>query len=124
MTMPGSVPFYFDGPEPPEGRIWCAVCAMQYKNGGVKHFARQIDAHEKLTGTNGALVRSPRFDLTAQPGKQELAVAVTKGISILGPNFGQLDLCWSHVMGLDLRNGLMPATPQEASMFSQARMLG
>ena len=120
--MPGNVPFYFDGPQPPEGFIWCAVCAMQYKNGAVQHFKDAIAAHER--GSNGMLLAAPRFDATAQPGKQELAVAVTRALSILGPNFGALDVCWSHVMGLDLRTGLMPASPQEASMFSQARMLG
>lgn len=123
--MPGKVPFYFDGPAPPEGCTWCAVCAMQYKNGGVEHYAQQINAHEKQAATNGALLRSPRFDLTAQPGIQELKVAVVRAMSILGPNFGMLDVCWSHVMGLNLRSGgVLPANPQEAAMFSQAKMLG
>lgn len=121
--MPSNVPVYFDGPQPPEGRSWCVVCAMQYKFGGVTKHDRAIKAHEQ-SNTSGAIVRPPRFSLADQPGTPELAVAVTRGISVLGAQFGVLDVCWSHVVGLDLRSGLMPATPQEAAMFSQARMLG
>lgn len=115
--MPVTV--YFDGPEPPEGRIWCAVCTMQYKqvfiaaNQARINTAQQGDEH---------LVRNPRFNLTDR--QQELKLAVTRTISILGPQFGVLDVCWSHAVGLDMRQGLMPANPSEMAMFSQAAQIG
>jgi hypothetical protein len=112
---------YFDGPEPPEGRLWCAICVMLAK--------------QRVTSAEQALVshasRSPddspavRVNMAGHMVGTELEIAVTRTISTVVPQFGALDVCWSHALGLSLKpGGVAPASPQEAAMFSQAVPLG
>lgn len=121
---------FFDGPQPPQGRVWCAVCAGGYKHAGV---AAQRDAINRAQNGNGTPSgKAPRFTLgkplmssVGPLDGAELALAVTRGLSTLGPNFGVLDVCWSHLIALDMTGGaIAPASPQEAAMFSQAAQLG
>ena len=117
--MAEQVTVYFDGPEPPEGRIWCAVCAMQYKQ---TYLAANQAAIQMAQKPNAHRIGNPRFDITQDRG--ELKIAVVRSLTILGPQFGVMDVCWSHVVGLDMRQGLMPANPAEMAMFSQAAQIG
>jgi hypothetical protein len=101
---------YFDGPRPPAGHIWCAICAGMYKQAGIDAQPLQLEQAKQDGGR-----------ISLRDHTQELNVAVTRALSILGAQFGILDVCWSHAMALTLRmDGITPASPQEAAMLSQA----
>ena len=113
----------FDGPPPPEGRIWCAICVMLAKQG-------VIEAEQSMIGvaSRGDPADAPmRIDAAKHiaMGGYELAIAVTRAISTAVPQWGPLDVCWSHALGLQLMpGGVAPASPAEAAMFGQAAQLG
>lgn len=112
---------FFDGPEPPEGQLWCAVCLM---------IAKQYVVQAEQVLVRKAAASSPeappiRVNMLKHLASQELKVAVTRTISTVMPQFGALEVCWSHAIGVDLSGGaVVPASPQEAAMLSQAVPLG
>jgi hypothetical protein len=109
---------YFDGPEPPEGKQWCSVCAMLAKQRTV-HARQAMVQQAARTGDDAPAVR-----VSMALDGAELKPAVTHAISTVVPQFGSLPLCWSHVLGLELLpGGVAPASPQEAAMFGQAAQL-
>lgn len=111
---------YFDGPEPPPGREWCAVCVMLVK----QHVVAEKQELVRQASVSDADAPAVRVTMAPSMKGQELNIAVTHAISTVVPQFGALPVCWSHALGLELRGGLMPANPSEAAMFSQAAQLG
>jgi hypothetical protein len=111
---------YFDGPEPPPGREWCAVCVMLVK----QHVVAEKQELVRQASVSDADAPAVRVTMAPSMKGQELNIAVTHAISTVVPQFGALPVCWSHALGLELRGGLMPANPAEAAMFSQAAQLG
>ena len=111
---------FFDGPEPPPGREWCAICVMLVK----QHVVAEKQDLVKQASVSDADAPAVRVKMAPSMTGQELNIAVTHAISTVVPQFGALPVCWSHALGLELRGGLMPANPAEAAMFSQAAQLG
>lgn len=108
----------FDGPQPPAGCKWCAVCAMLYKQSGLERLSQQMD----IARANGSRVN---LASGAALAKTELKVAVTRALSTVQPAWGPMDVCWSHALGLRLQGGgIAPATPADAAMLSGGRLLG
>lgn len=111
---------YFDGPEPPPGREWCAVCVMLVK----QHVVAEKQELVRQASVSDADAPAVRVTMAPHMTGQELNTAVTHAISTVVPQFGALPVCWSHALGLELRGGLMPANPAEAAMLSQAAQIG
>jgi hypothetical protein len=114
---------FFDGPEPPEGQQWCAICVMLVKQAVIEAEHTMIDVSKRGDESDPPM----RIDIArhVKLGGHELAAAVTRAISTVVPQWGPMDVCWSHALGLQLMpGGVMPASPQEAAMLSQAAQLG
>lgn len=111
---------YFDGPEPPEGKEWCAVCVMLAK----QHVVHEQQAMVSLASRSAEDAPAVRVTMARNLTGFELKPAVTHAISTVVPQFGALPVCWSHSLGLELMpGGVAPASPQEAAMFGQAAQL-
>jgi len=123
--MPG-IPL-FTGTLPPAGAPmgWCTVCAMLWKHEGLLALGEQV--RQVPDG------QTDWFSLeTRDRGRHKLMEAVTWAVfqPLAAPPVGNgmmplpVPLCWSHVMGLELKQqGLLPASatdmPQGAVLLGQ-----
>jgi hypothetical protein len=92
----------FTGPSPDEGRQFCSVCAMVFK----------AKALEAIKDWLAMVQQLPNGHVKWHELKSDVPLqhAVCKSIYQPLANWGQLDLCWSHAMGLNLSAGLLPAS--------------
>lgn len=111
---------WFDGPEPPAGFVWCAICV-----GLAKRIVTGAEVDALQDAARGTEDQQPiRINMSRHLLGVELKVAVTRSISTVAPGLGALDVCWSHAVGLEpMAGGLMPANPAEAAMVNQAAQL-
>jgi hypothetical protein len=128
--MPGLA--LFRGPIPPNpGELWCTACAMLWKAEGT---AALGDAVSAIPDDQMQTFDLDRLPLTAGLAKRfPMQLAVAMGIFQPGaaPPMGQgflpfpVPLCWSHLMGLSLKQGLLPASaaqmPQGVPLLGQRR---
>jgi hypothetical protein len=95
----------FTGPLPPEGESWCTICAMIWKQDGISLLDAQIKAipdHEVEWLSLSSVRRSaPNLIIPVS--------AVTTGLYAPMTQLGTIPLCWSHLMGLSVTTGLLPA---------------
>jgi hypothetical protein len=100
----------FTGPVPPEGEIWCAVCAAMYKAQCLSMLTEEVKAAEANRKPGVIWIDLTKAAARAGVSGNFLRPAVTKGV--YGPlaNWGVVDLCWSHIMGLNVTSGLLPAS--------------
>lgn len=109
---------YFDGPQPPLGRQWCAACLMLAKQDAVRE--NQDAVRAAAIAPDGSPAVRIHVDVSG-----ELACAVTTAITTIAPQFGPMLACWSHAIGIELTPaGVSLASPQEAAMINQAVQLG
>jgi hypothetical protein len=111
---------FFDGPEPPPGQVWCAICL-----GLAKRVVTGAEQEALAAAARGSEDQQPlRINMSKHLLNVELKVAVTRSISTVAPALGALDVCWSHAVGLEpMSGGVALASPQEAAMVNQAAML-
>lgn len=104
----------FDGPEPPEGKRWCLMCAAMFKS-------RCMDSKTGRAAVEAASTSGGRVDLSGialHEGINMPEVAACTGLA----NLGQLglvpsdDLCWSHVLAVKT-SGLAQAMPGMAGLL-------
>ena len=106
------------GPAAPPGGVWCAVCVMIAKQ-AVIAANNEVFAAAQLGNGDAA----PRVTMDTQQVVL-LEPAVTRAISWVVPQWGPLEVCWTHALGLEiLPGGVAPASPAEAAMVNQAVML-
>jgi hypothetical protein len=111
---------FFDGPEPPPGTIWCAICVGFLKKRVLD--AEQVTVSEAQRGSPDQ--QPVRLNMLRHSMGTELKPAVTRTISSAAPGLGPLDVCWSHAIALDpVGGGISIASPQDAAMLSQAALL-
>jgi len=91
-----------NGPLPPSGDMFCAICAGTFKHAAIERDRAAIQAHER----SGQGIR--HFPLPVPDGQHPPALAVAWGIV---PQLGAaLPQCWTHLAGIDLRTSpIIPA---------------
>jgi len=94
--MPAQV--IYRGPTPPLGQKWCFVCAYTWKNAVNEKHKDQIDLAGLAEDTETVVI-----DAAEDPDTPPLEVAVATGLNGLLAQFGVLDLCWSHLNGIQLQ---------------------
>jgi hypothetical protein len=100
----------FTGPVPPESERWCVVCAFTFKaaclaylDNRVKEIMADPDAVKLVWMDLGQVAREHKIPFP-HPG-------VALGMYGPTPQLGILELCWSHLQGIELKtSGVMPAT--------------
>jgi hypothetical protein len=82
----------FEGPAPPPGRVFCAVCVMMAKAAAVDEAKDAIA--ELARQPNGTV---EWFQIAGKlPEGVPVQVAVTRALFAVAPQLGPLDVCWSH----------------------------
>lgn len=100
-----------NGPVPPEGKEFCPVCVMLYKDAAEKFFRRVIEAGLRESSQEPLVMDLEKF------GWPEPQYAEVVGVSIL-PQLGLLRVCWGHIAAAQLSalppamQGTMPGVPQ------------
>jgi hypothetical protein len=94
--MPAEV--LYKGPTPPDGQKWCMVCAFTWKGVVNERYADEIKrAAEAPDGSETVWI-----DAVADADMPLLAVTVATGLYAPTPQFGPIDLCWSHLAPVKL----------------------
>lgn len=96
----------FTGPHPEPGREFCAVCAMVFKAQAVAALTEAGELDKVKTMPDGTL----KWFKIAGLGHQPLEYAVAKSVYQPLMQLGPLPLCWSHMLGLSMTSGLLPAS--------------
>jgi hypothetical protein len=101
----------FTGPLPPEGEKFCAICAAIWKSAVVSGPAKEVIAAAQAK-ENGVVTW---IDLEKYgrgiKGLTRPQPAVTRFFFQPMMQLGPLDVCWSHSMGLEIKDGgLVPAS--------------
>lgn len=94
--MPAEV--IYKGPVPPVGEKYCFVCAFTWKLAVNGLHAEEIDAANAAPDGSSIVVIDGLSDDVPHP-----ALAVAQGINGALPQFGILDLCWSHLTAIKLQ---------------------
>lgn len=104
--MPAQVTYI--GPKPPAGEKFCFVCAYTWKLAVNDRYKDVIDAANVASDDTSVVI-----DGTIGPGNPipRPAVAVAQGINGALPQFGILDLCWSHLTAIKLQTASGLALP-------------
>lgn len=93
---------WLDLPEPPPGRSWCMACVMfgkaQVNNQMHEHVARLA-----ADGKDG--------EVRLQPVVPHLEPATVRGLCSQLQDLGILELCWTHVAGIELK-AISPLDPR------------
>ena len=99
----------FTGPQPPETERWCTVCAFMFKGACLGHIEKETSAVSK-DGQEGL----EWFDLEKVARQHSIPfpkVAVATGIFAPMSQTGLMELCWSHLMGINLKaHAVIPAS--------------
>lgn len=113
----------FTGPEAPDGPLgWCTVCAALYKAEAVH--GPLADKLKIAAGSDGPEMRLPVNHLDGTTLQPAVAYGIYPplGPPAMGGNGLMtlpVPLCWSHLMGVQMTNGVMPASPQQMAMMNQ-----
>jgi hypothetical protein len=125
--MPG-IPM-FTGPVPPEGSSFCAVCAALWKSAVVNGPAKP--AIEAATAKDNGVLTWIDLEKHAHAvkGLARPQLAVTRFVYQPMMQMGLMDLCWSHTMGLEVKDSMVvPATaaqmPQGVPLLGQGGRRG
>lgn len=86
---------WIDLPRPPEGQQWCVACVMFAKARINTEYGHQITSLA-ADGIDEDFVIKP-----ARPPRLE--VAVVRGLCAQVQQLGILDLCWTHVAGVQVQ---------------------
>jgi hypothetical protein len=118
--------YVLTGPKPPQGAKWCTACAMLWRGIATDWYKDLIKSYD--ADPDGATKPVAIIDMRQPPEgvedtRMQLQPAVAHGIyQPLGPppaGNGLLplgaDLCWTHMLGLTLRDtpGVLPSDPQQ-----------
>jgi len=82
-------------PEPPQGRMWCVACVAFGKARINKEYGPQIVALENDGKDENFLFEPQQFP--------HLELATVRGLCAQLQQFGIVDLCWTHVAGVEVR---------------------
>jgi hypothetical protein len=123
-----AAPILFSGPEDTDGRLFCAVCAAIAKG----HVVQQ--EQEKINRANAGTPDDPVVLISVRPGqlpaRMRIEPAVTTGlVNLPAGMMGQMavvpaPVCWSHVNGMIIKDGILPATAGEMPHERGAVVLG
>ena len=105
-----------DLPAPPDHKMWCVACVMFGQAQVNREYGEQIKALEQ---------DGKDEDFWFKPKAPHLEVAVVRGICPLLQQLGVLDLCWSHVAGVEIQ-AISPLDPrfQQGNVVSPGLMPG
>jgi hypothetical protein len=113
--MPAALVFL--GPKPPPGLTFCAVCSAVFKGSTTQALKEETEKRVAMAADGQQVTVDLRKAAGACP--IPLDVAIAEGIypPMGPPGIGgngmmplPVGLCWSHLMGLSLTTGLMPAS--------------
>lgn len=94
--MPATVTY--KGPVPPVGERFCFVCAYTWKLAVNDLHEKEIEAANNAPDGTLAVIDGRKDDVPHP------ATAVAQGINGALPQFGVLDLCWSHLTAIRLQS--------------------
>jgi hypothetical protein len=101
------------GPQPPSGRLFCVVCAMDFRAAAEQAQAAMI--REMAVQPDGP----PAYVRLRDPDALEPQIAVTRSIYPPLMQLGPLDLCWYHLVKIELK----PAAPDPSNPASAVPLL-
>lgn len=84
----------FDGPVAPEGSKFCVACMMLARWAAMNENKAAIEEHEK--NGEGKILHLP-LDF---PGAPPVELATHQAVSGLLPQYGMIDVCWTHTGAL------------------------
>jgi hypothetical protein len=113
--MPAALVFI--GPKPPPGQTFCAVCAAVFKGATVQAMSEETEKRVAMAGDGQQVTVDLRKAAGACPIPIDVVIAQGIYPPMGPPQLGgngmmplPVGLCWSHLMGLSLTAGLLPAS--------------
>lgn len=106
----------FEAPMPPAGQKWCMVCVRLYK--GAYLMLETVQARlTQLNGERPSQVVKMKIEFPSGIRTPMLDVAVTESMVTMPFQFTggqpaavQAPVCWSHIEGLAVKDGILPAS--------------
>ena len=102
--------------DPGRGNQWCMVCSTMLRGA----------ADKMLRDSPGMSLESALMAALEQGGTLNLAVTkaipMVLGVQPIGSGLvnGLTDVCWHHVAGMEVRQGLAPANPMEVAALGDS----
>lgn len=93
---------WIDLPRPPEHRTWCVACVAFGRAWVNQEYGEQIRALES---------DGKDEDFWFKPRSPHLEAAAVRGVCIPMQGWGVLDLCWTHVTGVEVQ-AVSPLDPR------------
>jgi hypothetical protein len=85
---------WLDLPDPPPGRMWCQACVM-FGKAEVNNAMRETVAKLNADGKD--------VQVRLKPVIPHLEMASVRGLCGQLQELGMLDLCWTHVAGVEVK---------------------
>ena len=124
----------FYGPDAPEGGLLCTACVMLWKGDATQsETVQRANAMAATSDGKPVLIDVGGKGIEHEISRPMDAVAFGLFPPFTPPQMGlggngmcpfPVPLCWSHIMGLSLKNGVLPASPAEAAAFGGAALIG